>query len=210
MLIGPYGNEFRKVKVWSMHNNNKEPINKISDRQRGCLAIKGHDKGGEVNKSNIRKGMIMISKEIEQNVCYQFTAEIEILAHSTVISPKYTPVIHCGTIRQSARIVLDEGQNLKLGDKALVKFRFVQHPEFMEKESIFFFREGTTRGVGTVKDILAIKDDPDPKPAEPKKARFHKQRRRGPRKNNGPSSNQPADKTRRFDKMAKKSNIEII
>jgi elongation factor 1-alpha len=178
MLIGPYGNEFRSIRVWSIHNNIKEQIDIISNRQRGCLAIRSTDKKAEVIKNSIRKGMIIISKDAEQNICYQFTAEIEILNHSTAISGKYTPVIHCGIVRQSAKIILKEGQVLKIKDTAEVGFRFIQHPEFIEEGTIFFFREGTTRGVGIVKSILSLKNDPDPKPAEPKKNKFRKKRLR--------------------------------
>ena len=117
MLIGPYGNEFKRVKVWSMHDNNRNNIQSLNDRQRGCLAIKAIDKKEEINKNSIRKGMIVVSKEIENNICYQFTAEIEILSHSGVIASRYTPVIHCGTVRQSARMTLNNNQTLKLGDK---------------------------------------------------------------------------------------------
>jgi len=214
MLIGPYGNEFRRVRVWSMHNNSKENVTVLNDRQRGCLAIKGKEKD-DVTKANIRKGMIVISKELEQNVCYQFTADIEILTHSTVISPKYTPVIHCGTVRQSAKIVLTDGQALKMGDKAEVSFRFVQYPEFMEVGEKFFFREGTTRGVGEIKSILALKDDPDPKPAQPKRLKYHKRQRRGPRTQNPASAGvtvQPTNplNNKRFNKKINKTNIVVI
>lgn len=227
MLIGPYGSEFKRIKVWSMHNNNKEVVTSLTDRQRGCLAIKGLDKKEEVTKANIRKGMLVISKELEQNVCYQFTSEIEILNHSTVISPKYTPVIHCGIIRQSAKIVLKPDQQLKMGDKAFVDFRFVQYPEFMEIGEKFFFREGTTRGVGEIKSILAIKDDPDKNPAEAKKKKFHKQRRhKGNFRNNqfnstnatnannanntNNASNQPDVNNKKIDRRAHKKNIAVI
>ena len=214
MLIGPYGNEFRRIKVWSIHNNTKEPLQFLNDRQRGCLAIKSLDKKEEVSRTNIRKGMIIISKEIEQNICFQFTAEIEILNHSTVISPKYTPVIHCATVRQSAKIELNEGQNLKIGDKAIVKFRFVQQPEFMEKEAKFFFREGTTRGVGVVTDILAVKDDPNPKPAEEKrrkhKGRYHKNRKDTAKTGEKSTDGLVGDKLKKLEKFAKKINIEVI
>jgi len=56
-----------------------------------------------------------------------------------------------------------------MGDEAIVRFRFVDHPEFIEPGSDFFFREGRTRGLGTIKSILSIENDPDPNPAEPKK-----------------------------------------
>lgn len=204
LLIGPFGNEFRHIRVWSLHNNLKEQVALLSDRQRGCLAIKSSDKNGEVSKDNIRKGMIIISKEIEQNICYEFTADIEILNHSTVISKKYTPVIHSGIVRQSARIILEENQTLKMGDHSTVKFRFVHHPEFLEKGSIFFFREGTTRGVGNIIDILSIKDDPNPFPAEQKKRKFHKNRRHRQNKN------KEDFKGKKMDNLMRKNKIEII
>jgi len=217
MLIGPYGSEFKRIKVWSIHNNSKEVVSTLVDRQRGCLAIKGLDKKDEVNRTNIRKGMLIISKELEQNVCYQFTSEIEILNHSTVISPKYTPVIHCGIIRQSAKIVLKPDQQLKMGDRASVDFRFVQYPEFMEVGEKFFFREGTTRGVGEIKSILAIKDDPDKNPAEAKKKKFHKQRRhKGNFKNNNQTgiTNTGSTNTdtgnKKIERKVYKKNIVVI
>lgn len=225
MLIGPYDGEFKRIKVWSMHNNNKEVVPTLIDRQRGCLAIKGLDKKDEVTKANIRKGTIVISKGLEQNVCYQFTAEIEVLNHSTVISPKYTPVIHCGIVRQSAKIILKPDQELKMGDRAPVDFRFVQYPEFMEVGEKFFFREGTTRGVGEIKSILSIKDDPDKNPAEQKKKKFHKHKRsRGHFKHknqhvsntgttnpqSGQNENNGNNGNKKTERKVYKKNIEII
>lgn len=143
------------------------------------------DNKDDVTKLNIRKGMIVISKDYENNVCYEFVAKIEVLNHSTVISKKYTPVIHCGTVRQSARIIIEENQVLKMGDEAEVRFRFIQYPEFIETGMIFFFREGTTRGVGVIKDILKLKDDPDPRPAEPKVRKYNHRRYRYHRRREG-------------------------
>ena len=135
------------------------------------------DKKDDINKNTVRKGMIVISKETENNICYQFSAEVEILSHSVVLSSRYTPVVHCGTIRQSAKLRLKEGQSLKLGDKEIVSFRFIQHPEFVEVGSCFMFREGTTRGLGIVIDILPLHLDPDKSPAFIKKLKCkHKKR----------------------------------
>lgn len=179
MLIGPFGNELKSVRIWSIHNNNKLIIEQLGDKQRGCLAIKSIDKKNEVTKDLIRKGMIMISNEVTQNICYQFTASIEVLHHSTVISKKYTPVIHCGTVRQSAKIILQDEQVLQTGNRAEVRFRFIKHPEFIEPGMTFFFREGTTRGFGTIIDILCLKDDPNPKPAAAGRRRSTKYLRKG-------------------------------
>ncbi|ARF09802.1 GTP binding translation elongation factor [Indivirus ILV1] len=182
MLLGPFNTgEFKRIRVWSVHNNNKEVVHYIDDRSRGCLAIKSLDKKDEINPALIRKGLVIISKNVKQKVCYQFTADVEILNHSSVISPHYTPVIHCGPIRQTARINFQsspEDPALKLGDRKEVSFRFFSHPEFVEEGMTFFFREGTTRGVGIVKSILLIKDDPSPFPISHNAIRRKKHKKR--------------------------------
>jgi len=157
LLIGPYQDGFKRVKVWSMHNNTRGVVHSLQNRQRGCLAIKSvgghHDL---INKYTIRRGMVIVSPENELNICMEFKAHIEILNHSTVISQNYSPVIHCGTVRQAAKIMLDKDIELKMGSKANVSFKFLQNPEYIEKDSIFFFREGTTRGVGVITDIVNL------------------------------------------------------
>ncbi len=182
MLMGPFDNgEFKRIKIWSIHNNNKQSVQYIDDRNRGCLAIRSLDKKDEIVPTSIRKGLVIISKNVKQSVCYQFTADVEILNHSSVISPYYTPVIHCGSIRQTAQINFQstpENPTLKLGDRKEVTFRFFAHPEFMEEGMTFFFREGTTRGVGVVKSILLLNDDPAPNPIPQNRKRRKKNRRR--------------------------------
>ena len=125
-------------------------------------------------------------------------------------------MIHCGVVRQAARIILDEDQNLKMGDEAEVSFRFTQFPEFIENGSIFFFREGTTKGCGTITEILPVKDDANQNPAEPKRQKQHRARRHHQRGNRRDGEfNQKGNLKGSVDgvksgKKIKKSNIEII
>lgn len=176
LLIGPYGKQFVPVKVWSLHDNDRNSVNELKHRYRGCLALRVLDKKIDFGKQNVRKGMVVINKTGNINkLCYQFKSDIRILNHSTTISGKYSPVIHCGTVRQTARIIIDDNKKLKLGDEATVSFRFISHPEFVEVGTRFFFREGTTRGVGTVTEIIPIHEDPNPEPAQPKK-RTHRRK----------------------------------
>jgi GTPase len=114
-----------------------------------------------------KRGMVIISNLEQLNkLMPSFNAEIEILHHSATIREKYSPVLHIGSIKQSAAITKiikvikykddmneDEVSNticLRTKDKAIVEFKFLSHHEFVEKDMIFFFREGTTRGVGKV------------------------------------------------------------
>lgn len=178
MLIGPYGNDFVPIRIWSIHNNVKEPVQVLEHQNNGCLAFRVTDNKIQFEKNNIRtKGMVIISKNVEKKICYQFNATIKILNHSTTISPKYTPVIHIGTVRQTARIILNSDQVLKMNDEAEVSFRFLSHPEFIEPGMMLFFREGTTRGVGTVTSIIPFVDDVNKEPAQSRRKPYKKTKR---------------------------------
>ena len=47
-------------------------------------------------------------------------------------------------------------KNLSTGNKAIVEFTFNFKSEFIEKGVTFFFRDGNTKGYGTVLDTYPI------------------------------------------------------
>lgn len=160
MVIGPYNNRFIPIRVWSIHDNYRNIVPHLKNKERGCLAIRVLDKKVKLGRSEIRNGMFIMDRVYDNNICYQFTSSIQVLSHSTTITNRYSPVIHCDNIRQTAQIVVDKDVKLKIGDKAEVGFRFIKYPEFMEVGSLFFFREGATRGVGKVTSVLPVTEDP--------------------------------------------------
>ena len=40
--------------------------------------------------------------------------------------------VHCGSLRQTAQIQSMSQECLRTGDKALVNFRFIKHPEYIK------------------------------------------------------------------------------
>ena len=64
-----------------------------------------------------------------------------------MIKSGYSPVIHCGPIRQSAKIELIDGEYLKSQENGVVRFKFRNNKEFIEKNMVFFFRDGLTKGL---------------------------------------------------------------
>jgi GTPase len=177
MLIGPVGKELVKFKVKSMHNNNRENLDKLRDHNRGTIAI-SLTKKGEIRRNQIRKGMIAMSSiKMNKYVCYKFKAAVTVFSKSLTIRTGYTPVVHIGTIRQPARIILDpeenDGQdnigfNAKSTNFAIVTFKFKVNPEFVEPYSVFLFRSGDIHGLGVVLSTTPIYEDPDAKPDEQK------------------------------------------
>ena len=77
-------------------------------------------------------------------------------------------MIHCGLVRQPAKIRIieslvddnkfknDKKLKLRTGNKAIVEFTFNFKSEFIEKGVTFFFRDGNTKGYGTVLDTYPI------------------------------------------------------
>ena len=62
--------------------------------------------------------------------------------------------VHVGSVRQTATIVSMSKDHLRTGDKAVVRFRFIKNPEYLRPEIRLVFREGRTKAVGTVTQII--------------------------------------------------------
>jgi len=154
MYIGPKDGNFYPVTIRSIHNSIRENVDEIRSDVQGCFNIKFVNPKETITRSEIKKGFVLLDSldNWKQNVVRTFTARVTILHHSTTIKNGYSPVLHCGPIRQAAQIqmVQNEKDHLKSRDSAIVKFRFNQHEEFMEEKMIFFFRDGNTKGVGEV------------------------------------------------------------
>ena len=168
IYLGPHYGKFYKVIIRSIHNSIRQHINTVFNGMNATLAVKFINSKQTLNREKITKGMICID-EIEKwknNVVFKFKAKVKILHHSTTIKNGYTPIIHCGPIRQAAKIIdtkkickennfKHDDKYLRTGDDCILNFKFVQHSEFMENNMLFFFRDGTTKGVGKVLNLIS-------------------------------------------------------
>ena len=119
-------------------------VDKVCAGQTAALALK------KIKRTQVRKGMALVSKAVEPRASWEFDADIAILTHSTTIQLKYQAVIHCEIIRQAAKVVAMDCGQLRSGDRAIVRFRFLVRPEYINAGSRFVFREGKTKGIGLV------------------------------------------------------------
>lgn len=164
MYLGPFNGQFKEVIIRSIHNNLKQNVNETTSGSASCLAFKSTNQKDVIERKMIRKGMVLVDdiNKYKNNVVKSFWARINILHHSTTIKTGYSPVIHCGPIRQVAKIELDDkiinDTVLRSGDNKVVKFTFLYYPEFIEENMIFFFRDGSTKGVGQVLKITETFD----------------------------------------------------
>ena len=83
-----------------------------------CFAIKTMVKKEQLKRNNFRKGMILIDKDAQPHPIYDFEAEVVILNNATTIKPNYQAVIHCGVIRQAAKVVEMDREYMRLQDTA--------------------------------------------------------------------------------------------
>jgi len=158
LLLGPDAlGHFQPIAIKSIHRK-RMPVTEVKSGQTASFSLK------KIKRSQIRKGMVMISPALEPQCCYEFEGEILVLHHPTTISCKYQAMVHCGSIRQTASIIRMSSECLRTGDKAQVLFRFVKHPEFLKEGQRLVFREGRTKAVGNVTKIIpyvpAIVKDP--------------------------------------------------
>ena len=107
--------------------------------------------------------MILLDKTHDNHTYKEFEAKIKILHHPTTIKENYEATIHCGSVRQIARIIeiktnksiLDESEHcLRTGDTAVVIFRFKKKPEFIQENKQIIFREGQTKGIGWITKLI--------------------------------------------------------
>lgn len=154
MYLGPFAGEFYPIMIRSIHNTIREDVNELTNNHQGCFSIKFLNSKQTLTRNQIKKGMVLIDSidNWKCNIISEFKAKIKVLHHSSTITTGYSPIIHCGPIRQPARINIDNNDKeyLKSNDDAIVTFTFMKNKEFIEKDMIFFFRDGGTKGVGEV------------------------------------------------------------
>lgn len=154
LMIGPFYGTFYEIQVKTIHNNFKTLVDQLEAGKSGCFSIKSVEKKFTLKRDKIRKGMVLLNKDNSKHTYTTFEAKVKILHHPSTISINYESMIHCGSIRQIATIIDIEQELLRTGDQSIVKFRFKLRPEFIQKNKQIIFREGKTKGVGVVTNLL--------------------------------------------------------
>ena len=148
MLLGPdLLGKFELAQIKSIHRK-RMLVHNVKAGQTAAFALK------KVKRSNIRKGMVLVHPKLNPKAVWEFKAEVLVLHHPTTISIKYQAMVHCGSVRQTACILSMSKEHLRTGDKALVHFRYLKNPEYLKVGTKFVFREGRTKAVGTITELI--------------------------------------------------------
>lgn len=160
LLLGPSPTgEFASAQIRSIERH-RMPAPSVRSQEMATLALK------KVDRKDVRRGMVLLSKELHPRAAWQFEAQLVVLHHPTTIHRGYQTMLHCGCVRQTVRIVDMPVDSLRSGDSAVCRFTFLCHPEYLEAGETLVLREGRARGVGCV-----VATDPDAPPYDKSKHR---------------------------------------
>jgi len=146
LLLGPMADgSFREVEVRSIEMH----YHRVDEARAGRIvgiALKG------VREADVERGMVLVPREADPAPVREFEAEVMVLNHPTRIGDGYEPVVHLETVSEAAAIYPEDGQLLP-GDTGEARIRFKFRPYLVEAGQRFVFREGRSKGVGTVTDV---------------------------------------------------------
>ena len=149
LLLGPFGDgRYREVEARSIETHYHRVDQADAGRIVG-IALKG------VSESEIERGMVLVPADEEPAAVREFEAEVMVLNHPTRIGSGYEPVVHLETIGEAATFQ-PENDRLLPGDQGLARIRFKFRPYLVEPGQRFVFREGRSKGVGTVRSVTGV------------------------------------------------------
>jgi len=145
VYLGPTADgEFHEVEVRSIEMH----YHRVESAETGNIvgiALKN------VEDDEVKRGMLLASEP--RDSVREFRAEVMVLNHPTRIRSGYEPVVHLETASE-ATVFEPDGGHLLPGEKGEVRIRFKFRPYAVEEGQRFVFREGKSKGVGTVKEVL--------------------------------------------------------
>ncbi|MFB6138637.1 MAG: GTPBP1 family GTP-binding protein [Halobacteriaceae archaeon] len=152
LLLGPTADgAYREVEVRSIEMHYHR-VDRASAGRIVGIALKG------VAESEVERGMALLPLDADPPAVREFEADVMVLNHPTRIHTGYEPVVHLETASEAARFDPAEGQLLP-GDTGRATVRFKFRPYLVEAGQRFVFREGQSKGVGTVTGVVEDQAD---------------------------------------------------
>ena len=146
LLLGPMADgSFREVQARSIEMHYHR-VDRASAGRIVGIALRG------VDESEIERGMALVPRDADPDPVREFDAEVMVLNHPTRIQSGYEPVVHVETVSEAAAFFPAEGRLLP-GDTGAARVRFKFRPYLIDEGQRFVFREGSSKGVGTVTDV---------------------------------------------------------
>jgi len=146
LLLGPFPDgTFHEVEARSIEMH----YHRVDRAQAGRIvgiALKG------VAEADLERGMVLLPRDADPTPVREFDAEVMVLNHPTRIGTGYEPVVHLETVSEAAAFYPADGHLLP-GDRGEARIRFKFRSYLVEPGQRFVFREGQSKGIGTVTDV---------------------------------------------------------
>ncbi|XP_059163773.1 GTP-binding protein 2-like [Physella acuta] len=153
LMLGPTDEgSYKEVMVKTVHRN-RLPCRLIQAGQAACVAL------ADVEREELRKGMVLLSPESPLNCCKEFEADIYVLFHNKSITLNFQTTIHIGTVCQTGYITKIDREHIKTNEKARVTFTFRFKPEHIRVGARLLFRDGRSKGMGEVTKVIPLEKD---------------------------------------------------
>uniref|UniRef100_A0A8C7STS2 Tr-type G domain-containing protein n=1 Tax=Oncorhynchus mykiss TaxID=8022 RepID=A0A8C7STS2_ONCMY len=148
LVVGPTDEgRFLRLKLGSIHRN-RSACRVLRAGQAATLAL------GNFDRSLLRK---VRGPKMNPTICWQFEAAIVLLFHAKTFSRGFQVTVHVGNVRQTCMEKLEE---LRTGERAVVCFRFIKHPEYLRMGAKLLFKEGVTKGIVRAKNKACTQGRP--------------------------------------------------
>lgn len=156
MLLGPLRDgSFTPVTIQTIHRN-KAPCRVVRAGQSASLSFANYKE-----LPPLRNGMVLLMPPLPETApprgSSYLQAKVTVLYHATKIDRGWYATLHIGSIRQTAEVVGIFGdRKLATNDTESVMFRFIRHPEYVQKDMRILFREGLAKGIGVVTQVFPV------------------------------------------------------
>lgn len=156
MLLGPLRDgSFAPVQIQTIHRN-KAPCRVVRAGQSASLSF-----ANPKELPPVRNGMVLLmppppETPLPSGSLY-LQAKITVLYHATRIDRGFNATLHIGSIRQTAIVVGIFGdRKLATNETESVMFKFIRHPEYVQKDMRILFREGSAKGIGVITQVFPV------------------------------------------------------
>lgn len=139
---------YRKTRIRSVQVRRGIFVERIGAGNGAAFAL------SDVSYDEVDKGMVLVRADSNPVTVRRFIADVFILHHPTTIRKGYECVFHINAARVTCRIEQMNKTPLRSGDKATIVVSALFHPFFAQPGQAFLLREGRTRGIGTIREIL--------------------------------------------------------
>ncbi|CAB01578.1 Tr-type G domain-containing protein [Caenorhabditis elegans] len=150
VLVGPMKDgTFEKITVGSIRRS-RQAVGCVNPGEAASISLNLPD------GVSLRRGMVLAEIDHQPPVCYEFTANLLLLCHSTkYICEGFQATVFIGSVCTTAIIThIDDADCIRPGKWAVVKMCFAYQPEVIREGSPIILRQGKTKGMGEVLKVF--------------------------------------------------------